>query len=450
MKAATSFAILALSGVVLWAVYPHAQATTKPQPVPHTPYRAELAMEEVRFNEMRVKNDPQGAIGVRQLASAYLTYAREHDSAEYAIKAEAAAKQSLSIRRVGNAGAAIVWADALLEQHRFSEAKSACEEALKIDPHADSALRTMADISFELGEYDAATSFVTSHPELVKDPSGLALLARQSEIHGHLDEAQSYLQQAVDQAESKYELPATTVSWFHVKLGDFLARNGKLEESQRQYETALTLVPTSWKGLAGASRLAALQGNWAGVLEYGQRLNQVAPMTDVVGLMQDAATNLGRPEDAKRFEKQIEAMNASTISAGTGPHPNNQKGHTHDRMFCLYLANHGKMLDLAQHAATHDLAARKDIYAYDTYGWVTYLWAKSRGDRASMVEANQALDKALATDSKDAWLHYHKGVVEDALGHKDAARTHLWEALKLNPNFGVHEVADAKKILASN
>lgn len=420
MKNLAYLAILIVGAAMVIRNVPHAEAKTRSIPVEHRAYDSLLTSDEIAFNLKRVERDPGGAIGWRQLASAYLNEAREKESGELAQKAQSAAEKSLQIRKARNAGAAIVLANAFLEQHRFFDAEQACAEAMKFEPGADAAERTMADICFELGQYDEAVKILDRHAEWSKDPSGLALLARRHEIFGHPDESQTLLQKAVDMAESDYELPATTVAWFHVKLADHQTRYAFLSEAETNYRTALNLYPQSWKALAGMARLKAVQQDWQGVLTYGKRLEAIAPITDVMGLMEDAARVTGDSNRANLYASKVLKLNQSTIDAGLKPHTEAQMkaGHTHDRMFSQYLADHGKMLDLAQHAVTHELASRKDVYAYDNYAWVTYKWAEARKSRADMVEAKQSIDKALATGIKDPKILEHARVIEAGLAQR--------------------------------
>ena len=436
-------AILAVIAMIIRTI-PQAEAATILTPVEHRPYDPTLAMKEVNFNLARVKKDPGGAIGWRQLASAYLAAGRETDSEDLAKKAEAAAKKSLTLRSSRNSSAAVILSQAFLEQHQFSDALTACQKSLKIEPGNDFAERTLSDIYFEIGRYDDAKQLIGKHPEWSKDPGGLFLMARYSELTGKPDVAIVQLQQAAEMAESRADFPATTTSWFHTKHGDLLARNGQLSNAEAQYKTSLKLAPASWKAMASMARLKAMQQDYKGVLLYGEMLNHIAPMTDVMGLMEDAAMAVGDLAASRKYASLVLDMNRSSISAGTDPKSelDSTRGHTHDRMFSMYLADRGMMLSLAQHAATHDLANRKDIYAYDAYAWATYKLAISKTAVADatdknyrLIESKQCIDKALSLGTKDAKLFFHAGMIELALGQKAEAKVHLQEALKINPLF---------------
>ena len=102
------------------------------------------------------------------------------------------------------------------------------------------------------------------------------------------------------------------------------------------------------------------------------------------------------------------------------------------------------MLPLAQHAATHEIANRKDINAFDTYAWATYKLAMAPKSQSSVVsgtdrnfgliESKQYIDKALALGTKDAKILYHAGMIEAALKHKEASEKYLAQAKAINPS----------------
>ena len=432
---------------------PKAQAAVKPSPVMHRPYDPQFATEDASYNLKRVQTDPGGAIGWRQLASAYLAAAREKDSPSLARKSQEAAIKSLSIRTRRNASAAVILAEGQLEEHRFNDALISCEKSLTIEPNNDFAERNLTDIYFEIGRYDDAQKLIGKNPEWREDPGGLAIIARQQELVGRSDEALLSLKKAVEMVEGQSDTPATAVSWFHVKYGDLLARTGQFSLAESEYQTALNMNSGSWKALASMARLKAMQNDSMGVIRFGSMLNAVAPMTDVVGLMEDASVKIGDKIGAAKFAAQVLAMNKSAIDAGTtiASLSDQTRVHTHDRMFSLYLADHNMMLPLAQHAATHEIANRRDIYAFDTYAWATYKLAMSpvklpssvaldANGNAGLIEAKQYMDRALALGTKDAKMLYHAGMIEMALHHNEVGSKLLAESKAINPYWASQPV----------
>src|SRR4029079_9298719 len=99
-----------------------------------------------------------------------------------------------------------------------------------------------------------------------------------------------------------------------------------------------------------------------------------------------------------------------------------------DLEVALFSADHG--LDLADGlgAARAECSRRQSVQVADALAW--QLHANGR-DREALGYAN----KALALGTRNASFHYHRAVIEEALGRRDAARTDLVAALDINPSF---------------
>src|SRR5207302_1163910 len=127
--------------------------------------------------------------------------ARQTDDNSMAVKAEAAARKSLSIRRRNNMTAALRLAKSILEQHRFREALSATADAMEINPKDISAHELRAEILVELGRYDEAWKEFDKYKLASTGLSGMALKARLLEIDGKPADAVSILCQAANKAD---------------------------------------------------------------------------------------------------------------------------------------------------------------------------------------------------------------------------------------------------------
>ena len=100
----------------------------------------------------------------------------------------------------------------------------------------------------------------------------------------------------------------------------------------------------------------------------------------------------------------------------------------YDRQLALFWADHGGDLDNALAIAERSIEERRDIYGYDTLGWVLYRLGR-------FDEARAASDKALAMATPDARLWFHAGMISAALGDDERARAELSRAMQLNPEF---------------
>ena len=85
-------------------------------------------------------------------------------------------------------------------------------------------------------------------------------------------------------------------------------------------------------------------------------------------------------------------------------------------------------LEEALTVAERSLETRRDVYGYDTLGWVLYRLGR-------FEEARSASDQALAMDTPDARLWFHAGMISAALGDDERARVELSTALELHSSF---------------
>lgn len=90
--------------------------------------------------------------------------------------------------------------------------------------------------------------------------------------------------------------------------------------------------------------------------------------------------------------------------------------------------------------AKNELEVRGDIYSYDALAWALYKNGK-------FGEAGEAMKRAMQLRTPEASFYYHAGLIANALGKKEEARTQLKKALELNPNFDARQAQVAGKTL---
>jgi tetratricopeptide (TPR) repeat protein len=430
-------------------------ATAPIQEAPTVPTPSQSTDDLIAFHEMRVQNDPQGAIGWSMLAESYVARSREKDDDESALKAEEAARRSLAIRKSNNSRPALALTQALLEQHRFEDSLNAAELALTLEPGNQSAARTRAEIFLELGRYEEFQK--TIQTLTLDDPNGQLILARWHEIKGDNAKAKRLLTIAAQKSEVAAHTDPQTTAWFYTKLGEAQFRFGNPEEARKSLTKALDLDPNSYKAAAAMTRLEAGLGNWQAVIEWGEKTAPTAKMTDIQALVADAHLSLGQKTTAEQIYKEIETANATPEMLAMKPtarhsHPKSTKRHTHDRLFALFLADRSRHPFLAHHAAEEDLATRKDIHAWDTFAWATFQYyanvpAEETGEGDFLLkEAQHSIDKALATGVKDARILFHAGMIYRQT-HPAKAATFLHQALAINPYFNARQVEATTKLL---
>lgn len=391
-------------------------------PVYHDPFDPTKKDLEIRFHEGRVQRDPGGAIGWSMLSGAYLARARESDSYADAVKAERAARRSLALRTRGNLGGQTRLVNSLLQQHRFADALTQIQIARKIWGPEPSIHQLYTDILIEIGRYDEATVAIEAQPSAFEDPSGLAVRAHLAMIDVKPDEALDHLKKAYAKLNANSGASQENLAWFEEKTGEAFLSLSRYEEAEKSLRRALDLYPRGYKAYANLTRLAARREDWAAVIELGEKSNAIAPMVDILALVGDAYGKTGKAKEAQKRYEQIVALagkpggaadDLHEFAAASGGH-----GHSLDRQYAMFCADHNRDLDSAYACAIRDLQGRRDVYGFDTLAWVSF----KKGD---LKEAAMAMDKALARGTREPSMLTHAAIIYRAAGDEAKAARYL-------------------------
>ena len=389
---------------------------------------AEIRELDIQYFSERAKRDPTGALDLAHVAALYLARGRETGDPHDAILAEQAARKSLANRKERNGAAAQVLETSLLAQHRFDEALPLAIAARDAEPENPALRAALGDIQMEMGLYDSArVSFANLHVAL-GDPAVAPRLARWAEIEGQPDKARRLLHAALVTVQKLPEVPKEQLAWYWLRIGDVELRSGHPLEADSAYATGMDIHPDDYRLLSALAHSALLQRQWRRSIEYGERAIAVTLDPATLGTLSDAYAGAGDSAKSAEYARVLD------VSVRTQP------GAYH-RAWSLFLLDHGRHLPIVSRKIREELKTRKDIYAYDLLAWSLH---KAGRD----VDAQRAMAVALREGTRDAQLFYHAGMIEHALGHDDAARQHLTEALSVNPFFHPTQVADARSTLA--
>lgn len=401
---------------------PRAPVSPIAPPVERPPYDPALTYKNVVFYQGRVQRNPQnGAIEWGQLADAYLQRCRETGDIADALRAEASAKRSLAIRANNNAPGRDALARSLFTQHRFVEAESLARVTATKYQDDPVALADYAGAALERGDY-ATAARVLQHPVVAGqdkiDPGVQAMQGRYFDIFGRPAQALQLLRLAQASADGNLDAARENVAWFHMRVGDELARMGRVDEARKSYGEALSLYPHDYKTMTGLARLAAGRQDWAGTISWGLKAEQVVPTPEAVALVGDAYAASGNQKEAERQYRLIEAI--GTISRAQNA--------VYDRYRAMFDANHGRHLDEALTLAKREMTVRQDVYAYDTLAWASY-------KNGLLPQAAAAMKQALAHGTQDALLFYHAGAIAGAQGDRARSDADFARASALDPYF---------------
>ncbi|MBI3792851.1 MAG: hypothetical protein HY275_18490, partial [Gemmatimonadetes bacterium] len=188
---------------------------------------AERRTAEIRFWTHKADEDRQSADAMAQVAQLYLQRSRETADFADVKHAEAAAREAIVRRPHGNGASRSVLVNALLAQHRFTEALTEATAITTETPGIAEYLALRAECEMEAGAYDRArASFDTLARE--KLPlSGMGRLARWRELTGDLATARMLLERAAADVRSRTDLSTEQAAWFQLRLGELALRGGQ-------------------------------------------------------------------------------------------------------------------------------------------------------------------------------------------------------------------------------
>jgi hypothetical protein len=174
-------------------------------------------------------------------------------------------------------------------------------------------------------------------------------------------------------------------------------------------------------------------GDVDGAIDHYEAAIAVAPQPEALTALGDLLAMRG---DTAGAEQQYATVEAIARLQGAGG------GLVYNRQLVLFDVNHGRNVADALELAQAELADRKDVYGYDALAWA--LLANGRAG-----EADEAMQTALATGTRDALLLFHAGEIAKALGDDARARSLLDEALGIRGALDPLAAARAAESLAA-
>jgi tetratricopeptide (TPR) repeat protein len=331
----------------------------------------------IEFWKKRTERDSAIALGWTELARAYLARHQQTGSLDDAVRAESAARRSSELHR--EPGALIILGRSLLSQHRFPEALSVAERAVRSDTSANALL---CDVLIELGQLDRARLAFSNCPKT--DPlDRIALEARVLEAQGDSEALIDRLRELCNLADQMPHLPPGLAAWYHVRLGHALIDRGMHSEGIAACKSALAIVPKEHAALLGLAEAAAAQGRWTEALSLADEAAREAPADfEAVHLISRAQSALGRVAAGDAAFKRLNGMVESSPRI-------------YDRLYARACVQANRDLETALARAEADLKLRQDAQAYETLALV--LERLGRHDQArTAIKTARALDPRIS------------------------------------------------------
>src|SRR5947208_4403693 len=188
------------------------------------------------------------------------------------------------------------------DDNRSSDARSALEKALEVDPKSPVALRQLGEVEFQTGEYAKAAGHLKRAREVRPDDATAAFIQGQAlqktgDLAGARDALEASLKLLPGQFDARLLLSQT-----YLKLNDAKA-------AEDQAEAALLLQPESVDAAIAVARAQIADHRFADAVETLKPFSESkSASTELFEVLAQAYAGLGREADAQRAMGQAERI----------------------------------------------------------------------------------------------------------------------------------------------
>jgi tetratricopeptide (TPR) repeat protein len=355
------------------------------------------------------------------LGLVYLERARVTADPALYPKAEGALRESMRLRPSGNDAALTGLGALATARHEFAVARDHARAALKINPYSAEAVGVLVDAQTQLGDARAATAAAQRMLDLRPGLPAYARAAYDLEQHGQVGRAEELWRRALDAA-----IAPADIAYARSGLGDLAWHAGDLPRAAEHYAAGLAASPRYLPLHVGRARVSAATGKgldrWAEVvgrlpspsllIEYAWWLRAADRPAEAAGVLDQASAAL----DLFAANGGVDDLTAAELAIARG--------------------DAGSAVRFAE----REWSRRRFADVADTLGWALHLAGR---DREALTYAR----RADALGARDAARAYHLGMIELALGDRNAAQRDLARAVAYNPHFSPVEAPLALRAL---
>ncbi|MFI5755885.1 tetratricopeptide repeat protein [Streptomyces sp. NPDC051569] len=376
--------------------------------------------------QARLRRTPKDAVALGTLGLEYVQQAKSTADPTYYPKAEEVLQRSLALDTADNFTAMGGMAALEAGRHRFTQALDWARRAIAVNPYNASLYGTLADACTQLGRYADAADAVQRMVDLKPGTPSLARASYVAELRGDTGTARTAMRRALQDAGG----PADQ-AFAHYYLSELAFTGGDPATALTEAEAGLRAAPSSTALLqARAGAEAALGRTGAAVADLTRAVQRV-PLPEYVLQLGELHQSLGLHREAAEQYQVFRAEQKLFTANGVAL----------DSDAALFEADHGNP-GRALAIARQGIKSRPFLDSHDALAWALHVNGQ---DGEALAES----DRALALGTRNALFHYHRGVIERALGNTSAARRELNRALTINPHFSPLHAPEARAALAA-
>ena len=369
--------------------------------------------QKVEELKMKIAKEPNEVKPRLQLAMIYLSEARITGEHPYYYPAILKVLDGVLAIDPRNFEANVFQASVKMSQHQFAEAKTIAEKARQINPNNAYVYGILVDANVELGNYEEAVKMSDKMQSLKPSLESYSRVSYLREIYGDYSGSIEAMVLAVQAG-----LPGSEPQcWSKKTLGQLYETTGQLDKADRQYTEILALRPSYAFALGGQARIQKARKQYDQALVSLEKAAKIMPefsfheeMAEIYALKGD------KDKAAQKYTEVVKMLDEDAKS-----------GHAVDLELCKLYTKTGNF-DSALTYGMKEYAKRpNNIDVNHALAWVYF-------KKNDPKKAQQHMQVALRTDSKDPELLQQAGSIEIALGNADQGNKLITAARKTNPN----------------
>lgn len=380
--------------------------------------------------EQRIDRDGTlPAASYASLAFGYLQKARNEAAPALYDKAEEALSSSFEVQPEGNFEATLGTAILAGSRHDFHGQLRWARRAVEVNPHNSQALGTVGDAYLELGDNEPALKVYQKMVDLRPDLPSLGRISYAAQVQGDTTGAIAAMERALSFAGTSRQ----DAAWAHWQLAELHIGNQSLNRAATHLDRALGLNPGFGPALESSAHLAAARGDIETAIEILEALVVNFPLPGNFAFLGELHLLTGEDEAARAAFDEADAR-----LQGYAAHEVRT-----DVDYITFWADRKIHVEKA-------LEEAQILYSERSSAAVSDALARALFANGDLKEARRYAREAIRRSVDDAGYHYHAGMIERALGHRERSRDLLAEALELDPSWSIFESHRARTILGTH
>ncbi len=387
---------------------------------------ADPLSRSIAATQDRLSRVPRDWQGWATLGAAYVEQARVTADPSFYELADGALAKSMEIQPVDNFPALSGMAALAAARHDFTDALQLADRSLVVNEFNAATHGIRGDALIELGRYEDAIAAFQRMLDLRPGTPSYSRASYAWELRGNIPAAVETMTQARDAAATPADAAFASYQLAELALGQ-----GDVATAQRHVTEGLQRNPSSADLRAGRAKVEVAKGETEAALATYAELVATRPLPSYLVAYGELLESLGRDDEAEAQYAVVRSVQQLFAAQGVSV----------DQELAVFEADHG---DAKQALAAAEQVWRKQrgaVFVEDAYAWALHVNGR---DKEALAHA----DAALRLGTRSALLHFHRGIIRQALGQRDGARADLAAALKINPHFSPLRVPVARAALA--